>query len=513
MLSEEKVMDVLEAFDLTRSYRSAAELCGVDHHTVHRYVAARDAGLDPFGLGDTARGSVTDPFAEKIGEWIDRSQGRVRADVVHTKLEALGYHGSRRTTRRVVAALKADWRRSHARAYRPWIPEPGLWLQWDYGEGPVVGGRRTVLFCAWLSWSRFRVIIALADRTLPSVISAWDRCFRLLGGAPTYLLTDNEKTVTDRHVARVPVRNPRIVSAAVFYGVSVRTCMPADPESKGGSEATVRIAKADIVPTDANLRPAYESFAELEAACATAMGRFNSRPHAVTRRVPAQMLETEREHLHAVPAEAYTVAFGESRAVSWSSTVNYGGARYSVPHTLRDTRVWVRVAGEQVVVTSGGPSGAVEVARHPRQAPGGASILDEHYPPRRDPLERVPTATNRAEAAFLELGEGAKLWLTEAAAVGTRGIEARMSEAVALAKVVGAVKVDETLGLAAIAGRFAPGDLASILGARRDPPRRADPSVSLQPGTARWAALGLNTDDNTLDDRLNNDRFDDGLGA
>ncbi|MFD9722290.1 hypothetical protein [Streptomyces sp. NPDC059072] len=34
----------------------------------------------------------------------------------------------------------------------------------------------------------------------------------------------------------------------------MRTCLPADPETKGGSEATVRIAKADLVPRDVNLR-------------------------------------------------------------------------------------------------------------------------------------------------------------------------------------------------------------------------------------------------------------------
>lgn len=490
MLPEEKIMEVLEAYDLTQSLRSAALLCGVDHHTVARYVAAREAGLDPLGLAGPARGSVTDPFAEKITEWIDRSQGRIRADVVHRKLEAQGYRGSERTTRRVVAALKREWRRTNSRAYKPWIPEPGLWLQWDYGDGPVVGGRKTVLFCAWLAWSRFRVIIALADRTLPSVIAAWDRTLRLIGGAPTYLLTDNEKTVTDRHVARLPVRNPRIVSAAVYYGVSVRTCVPADPESKGGSESTVRIAKADLVPTDANLLPAYDTFSALEEACSAAAERFNTRVHTVTRRVPADMLAVERDHLHPVPAEAYTIAFGESRAVSWSSTVNYGGARYSVPYTLRDTRVWVRAAGDAVVIVADGPDGAREVARHPHLRPGGASILDEHYPPRvADPLERQPKATNRHEAAFLALGEGAKRWLTEAAAVGARGIEARMVEAVDLARVVGERRVDEALGLAAFAGRFAPGDLASIIDARRDTPRRADPSVSLQPGTARWAAL------------------------
>jgi hypothetical protein len=74
--------------------------------------ACRDALAAP--ARRPVRGSVCDPFAQKITEWVDRSQGRVRADVVHRKIQALGYHGSERTTRRVVAALKAEWRRSSA---------------------------------------------------------------------------------------------------------------------------------------------------------------------------------------------------------------------------------------------------------------------------------------------------------------------------------------------------------------------------------------------------------------
>ena len=48
----------------------------------------------------------------------------------------------------------------------------------------------------------------------------------------------------------------------------VHTCEPADPASKGGSESTVKLAKADLVPKDTNLREEYASFAELEEACA-----------------------------------------------------------------------------------------------------------------------------------------------------------------------------------------------------------------------------------------------------
>ncbi len=86
-----------------------------------------------------------------------------------------------------------------------------MWLQYDFGDGPRIDGVKTVLFCAWLAWSRFRVVLALRDKTAPSVFAALDVTLRRLGGAPTYVLTDNEKTVTIEHVAGIAVRNPQVV--------------------------------------------------------------------------------------------------------------------------------------------------------------------------------------------------------------------------------------------------------------------------------------------------------------
>jgi hypothetical protein len=103
MLPKEKQMQVLEAYDLTKSFRAAAQLTGVDHHTVARVVMAR--ALSQSIEDQTIRSRVADAFADKIVEWIERSGGKVRADVVHEKLRAMGYAGSERTTRRVVAAL------------------------------------------------------------------------------------------------------------------------------------------------------------------------------------------------------------------------------------------------------------------------------------------------------------------------------------------------------------------------------------------------------------------------
>jgi transposase len=158
-------------------------------------------------IGPPTRPQLIDEYLPKVEEWVERSKGKVRADMAHEKLLALGYTGSERTTRRAVAQVKKAYRAGHVRVHRPWVTEPGMWLQYDYGDGPVVDGVKTVLFVAWLAWSRFRVVLAIRDKTMPSVFAALDVTFRRLGGVPTYVLTDNEKTVTVEHIAGIPVRN------------------------------------------------------------------------------------------------------------------------------------------------------------------------------------------------------------------------------------------------------------------------------------------------------------------
>ena len=93
---------------------------------------------------------------------------------------------------------------------------------------------------------------------------------------------------------RIAVRNPVMVEVSRHYGLTVAN-EPADPQSKGGSEVTVKIAKADLVPTVHNLRDEYEDFAQLEAACEQFMAEVNTRPHRITRRPPLEMLAEEHE--------------------------------------------------------------------------------------------------------------------------------------------------------------------------------------------------------------------------
>jgi hypothetical protein len=220
------------------------------------------------------------------------------------------------------------------------------------------------------------------------------------------------------------------------------------------------------------------------------------------------MLAEEQARLHPVPADPYTVAFGLTRTVPASMPmVSFEGGQYSVPHTLLGQTVWVRVHGrgveEQVIIVHLGPSGPVEVARHHRATPGSPKLIEEHFPPApAGALERRPRAKNAADAEFLALGEGAHMWLIEAAAAGSTKMRVKMTQALALAKLFDPAEVDWALGHAAVHGRFAEADLASILdhhaSARtgehhrtsHQTSHRAGEGHSLTQGTSAWAGLG-----------------------
>jgi transposase len=514
--SDREIMEILEAYDATGVAHSAASLCDADPKTVRRYAQARDLGRPV--TEPAPRLKLIDPFLEKIEEWVERSKGKVRADKVHEWLPPMGFAGNERTTRRAVAAAKARYQAGHRRTYRPWVSEPGLWLQWDWGNGPQVPGpdglpRGTLLFCAWLAWSRFRVVLPVWDRTLPTLIACLDAMLRRVGGVPAYALTDNEKTVTVEHVAGVPVRHPEIVAVGRHYGMTVHTCVPYDPESKGGSEATVRVAKADLVPAEANLLEGYGSFAELSAACERFCEVVNGRVHRETCAVPAARLEVERTRLHPLPQAPHTAALGTTRMVNTDQTIRFGNVRYSTPPGLIGAEAWVRADGDELVVVADlaalalrpewagpGPLGLAEVARHRLSVPGSPQIILAHYPghpQQEDGTPRPPRvkAVTEAEEAFLAIGDGARAWLVEAAAAGATRVRAKMAEAVELAALAGTAAVDAALGTAAVAGRFGDGDLLSITGYQAAVPAGGQVTVpdeahSAQPGTAAWAGFG-----------------------
>ena len=412
----------------------------------------------------------------------------------------MGYAGSERTTRRAVAEAKATYRAGHRRRFRPWLPEPGLWFQWDYADGPLVDGRKTWLWCAWLAWSRFRVVLPIRDKTLPTVIACIDATLRRFGGVPTYGLSDNEKTLTLDHIARIAVRHPTMVEVGRSLWSDVgQLCA-------GGSPIEGWVARqpcASPPPTwcrpTPTCCPSYSSFAEyrrgLRRTSVSGSMRARTAPRAARRSngwrknasgsTRCQPSRTRRP-------SASTREVGENVPV-----IQFDGGEYSVPDDY---------VGQERLGAPAGRRDRHRPRRSRRRARDRTLGTDRAWAtaPRSSALRtttggsaapHADSARTPDEAAFLAIGPGAQQWLITAAAVGTARIRTKMIAAVALAKIYGSGPVDRALATAAELGRFADEDLAQLLRHQATArPRRALPcwtsARSLQTGTSAWAGFG-----------------------
>lgn len=496
-------MEIHEAYDLMGTYAGAASLIGCSHHTVKKHIDARNASM-PIAFRKK-QVTLTSPFETKIFEWVERSDGQIRADKVHEKLTAMGYLGSPRTTQYAVRRAKQIFKATNARVHKPWVSEPGAWLQYDFGDGPKIDGKKIVLFVAWLAWSKYRVVIPLRDKSMPQVLYALDKTFRHIGGVPTYVLSDNEKTLTVSHVAGLAVRNRQMVDFGYYYGTVFHSCVPYDPASKGGVERSVALAKNDLVPTKTNLRPEMKSFDELEKACENFMTTVNNRVHKVTKQAPMDMLTKEVKNLHRVPVSPFQTVLGVPRKVPVNTPmISFENAQYSVPYKHMGSIVHVRkqasTSGDIIIVTAVTPEGAIEVARHVEASPGNPAITDNHFPARAlEPTERKIRPRTKLEKEFLNIGEGASQWLRVAAAEGVNRINYKLEKAVTLTKIFGQETVDQALTISASFHRFSVEDFSSILetlkpGQSSSTYEQAvvvESESSLAQGTTSWSGFGL----------------------
>jgi hypothetical protein len=133
---------------------------------VKKAVEDRDAGLSPA----TQRARMIDDQRDVLEGWVTDS--KERSAVTKPMSDSLRW-----AMLEPIALPAARWLRSNPNG--DWAirgctdrgSPPGLWLQYDFGDGPIVEGRKVVLLVAWLAWCRYRVVVPLRDRTAPSVFA------------------------------------------------------------------------------------------------------------------------------------------------------------------------------------------------------------------------------------------------------------------------------------------------------------------------------------------------------
>lgn len=471
MLSARKTMDVVAAYKDVGTYRGAAEICGVDPKTVKRKVLAREAGeLDEQRATRAPVPKNTDVARELVAQRVEATKAKITAKRLLREARAVGYVGSARNFRRLVAAEKKKWRAQNGRQRRPAVWTPGDTLVIDWGSLP--GGIR--VFCAVLAWSRIRFVRFARDETAATTFAMLAECFETIGGVPAKVLADRMGCLKAGTVADVVIPTPDYVRFATHYGFSPDFCHAGDPESKGIVENLVGYAKRDI-PTpglDADL-------AAWDQAAADWCGERNGVEHSEICAVPADRLAVEADLLRPLPTARPRIGRAEIRKVDKLSTIRVASARYSVPSALVGARV--EAVTYDGVVRIYRIDTAELVATHDQLGPGESSILDEHYPTPRKPPSRGPRARTEVEHAFLAMGDPADAFIRAGAAAGMTMLPKEIDVIVNdLLPAHGADAVTRALERAVRFSRFRAEDIRSILAigpASPEPVDAGDPVV------------------------------------
>lgn len=455
MLTARETMDVVAAYKDVGTYRGAAEICGVDPKTVKRKVAKVEAGeLDEQRAVRAPVPKNTDVARQLVAQRVEATKAKITAKKLLPEARAVGYVGSARNFRRLVAAEKKKWRAKNGRQRRPAVWTPGDTLVIDWGS---IEGTGIHVFCAVLAWSRIRFVRFARDETAATTFTMLAECFEYLGGVPAKVLADRMGCLKAGTVAGVVIPTPDYVRFATHYGFSPDFCHPADPESKGIVENLVGYAKRDI-PTpggDADL-------AAWNQAAVDWCGERNTVSHSEIAAVPLERLAVEVDLLRPLPALRPRIGRAEIRKVDKLATIRVASARYSVPSALVGTKVEA-VTYDQVVRIYRIDTGEL-VAVHDQVGPGESSILDEHYPTPRKPPSRGPRPRTETERAFLALGEPAEAFVRAGAGAGMtmlpKEIEVIVNE---LLPAHGDTAVARALERAVRFSRFRADDIRSIL--------------------------------------------------
>jgi len=457
-------MDMHAAYRETGSYRAAAEICGTTPKTVKRTVLdaqAVEKGQLPAGAHNYE--AVRDVVVERV----ERTKGKMSAKRLLPVARAAGYTGSPRNFRRLVAEVKAEWKRDNHRGRRPGIWTPGDMLVFDWGEiGPLF------VFCAVMAWSRVRFVYFADNLGAESTMTALARCFEYLGGVPKTALTDRMGCLKGGTVAGLVIPTPAYVRFATHYGFRPDFCEGADPESKGLVENLVGYVKSDLmVPEELSVAELANANAKGPAWC----NEVNAVMHSEISAVPFERLAKERELMGVLPQLRAQIGKLVMRKVDRLSCVRFGSARYSVPNThigrtvelvAQDGRVLVIVLGEIV-------------ADHLLVAPGETSVLDEHYGGPRPMPTRAVRPKTATEKAFCALGPVAESFIKGAAAAGMTSLKGDLDELAQMEAAHGTEVLLAALERATAFGRFRAHDVRSIIAAGTGVPRPAAPGEAL----------------------------------
>lgn len=368
-----------------------SSMLGIHRNTVKRYwnMSADKFEENTFAVNRT---KLLSEYEEIIVHWLTEYPTISAAQVCDWLKEHYHEHFKERTVSRYVKDLRNKYnikKTAHPRDYEAVEELPmGQQMQVDFGEKwmkSIYGNRVKVRFIAFvLSKSRFKYV-QFQDRPFTAVdlVRCCQDCFGYIGGMPHELVFDQDSIVTVSENCGDIVHTYEFERLRQECKLSIYLCRKNDPESKGKVENVVKYVKYNFLENRLYVDPDILNHSCLDWLDRTA----NAKIHGTTKRIPADVLKEEREHLRPRLDIAMNSTTHICRTVRKDNTIVYDSNRYSVPlgtyNNQREVRIETRNNRIYIETTFGEP-----ICDHPISTGRGQLIKNSnHARNREEPLD------------------------------------------------------------------------------------------------------------------------------
>ena len=278
---------------------------------------------------------------------------------MHADLVALGYDGSYGR----VAAFERAWTAERQRdsqisgrgTFVPLVFAPGEAFQFDWSEDwAMLGGERhqaQVAHYEAVAQPGVHSCGPICIQTHEMLFDALTQAFRVLGGVPRRGIFDNMKTAVDRiGSGKARQVNARFAAMASHYLFETEFCNPASGWEKGQVEKNVQDARRRLWQTLPSFPDLAALNAWLEERCIAQWGQI---PHSV---LPGSIADVHGDEVASLmPMGRPFDGFVEhTKRVSPTCLVHFERNRYSVPASLANRPVSLRVYPERIVIAAEG---------------------------------------------------------------------------------------------------------------------------------------------------------------
>jgi transposase len=361
------VYEVVRRFMRGESQRGVARALSIAPRTVKKILAREEqrriegeSALDrELPARRTPRESKLDAFEGQIAAWLEQHDDLTATRLLE-KLTGEGFTGGYTIVRERLNA----WRAQHAvppRADQRVETPPGQQGQFDWSPFSIETGEIENVWSYTLSWSRGRVLFADDNQRQTTILRRLHESFALLQGVPRESVTDTMSGVVDRWECNQPILNIRFVDFAAYYRFAVHVSPRRYPKYKGKVERPFRYIGENFC----NGRTFRSRDAFREGLAWWRDTHAMQRPHPVTKRTLAEMLDEERPFLQPLPRVPYDTRDVVQRHVDSTAHILYETNLYPVPEEHIGQLVYVCVGPDRLEVFDRGVHRLAELERLP----------------------------------------------------------------------------------------------------------------------------------------------------